>query len=109
MSALGDRLGQDPRPAHANTVSAHVVSRAQRSAAVRCRPGRSRPEFGTARISGAALHAAPHQEHGSGAIDRRHDALAIFPMAALTLGITFSASKVIERLPRAGSRQSLPA
>ena len=36
-------------------------------------------------------------------------ALATGLMAALTLGITFSASKVIERLASVTSRQSLPA
>ncbi len=34
---------------------------------------------------------------------------AAFLIAALTLGSTFSASKVIERLASFGSRQSLPA
>ena len=39
----------------------------------------------------------------------RHCRLAAFLMAALTLGSTFSASRVIERLASFGSRQSLPA
>ena len=38
-----------------------------------------------------------------------YDAFATGLMAALTLGITFSASKVIERLASVTSRQSLPA
>src|SRR5215207_2086471 len=53
------------------------------------------------------IHDAWLREYGPRSV--AYDALATDLMTALTLGITFSASKVIERLASVTSRQSLPA